>query len=589
MVAVLFIYLMQLKKTLFSARNFTPAGIGLCIIWTSVASANNLRIVIYNISAGTGAPGSDLTTVLQAIGNSHLSSNAQPIDVLALQELSYSSSAASPTLQSVVTNLNNVYGAGTYAYDPIYDPTTGGTGGGPSGLIYNTKTVQDLGSLVIGVASGSGAPRAPIRYNLQPIGGGSETAFYLYVSHAKSGTTQGDKDRRNFESQELRSDTSGLGSSAHIIYAGDFNLTGSTEASYQTLIASGIGQAKDPVNPAGNWTATSAFANLLTESATNLRYRDDFQFVTAPMLDTNGLHLVSESYSVFGNDGSTAYGKSVNLSSNTALSDLTNRLAVLSALTTVTDHLPVVADYSFTPVGPPNWASSFSGNWSSSGNWTGSVPNAVGAQAAFDATQAVTVILDAPQTVGELSLAGSSTTSGYKLAGATLTLSNTGGNPAVVTVASGSQTISAPIVLAGNLTINDSGSLTLSGCVSESGSPGKRLTLAGNGQLILAGTGSYTGGTTVSSGTLAITSASALPSGYAVTIGAGATMIYDPLFKVPGSASSIVFNSASYLSPDSRFAGPADMVAVPEPASLTLLLGLAGCAGAVWLRRRVTR
>ena len=346
---------MHLTKSLFSAGNLAPVGLSLCIIWTSGASADNLRIVTYNISAGSVAPGNDLSTVLQAIGNEHLNGNAQPIDVLALQELSYASSEASPTLKAIVTNLNNFYGVGTYTYDPIYDPTTGGgTGGGPSGLIYNTNTVRDLGSLVIGTTSSSGAARAPVRYNLQPVGGGGDAAFYLYVSHAKSGTTSDDKDRRNFESQELRSDASSLGSSAHIIYAGDFNLTSSTETSYQTLIAPGIGQAKDPVNPAGNWTATSAFKNLLTESATDLSYRDDFQFVTAPMLDTSGLQLLSESYSVFGNNGSTARGKSVNLSTNTALSDLANKSAVLSALTTFTDHLPVVADYSFTPVPEPS-------------------------------------------------------------------------------------------------------------------------------------------------------------------------------------------------------------------------------------------
>ncbi|MGB8296743.1 MAG: hypothetical protein WCG85_15045, partial [Polyangia bacterium] len=48
-------------------------------------------------------------------------------------------------------------------YDATYDPTDGNaTGNGPSGLIYNTKTVQDLGgatSLAYGVG---GAPRAPM-------------------------------------------------------------------------------------------------------------------------------------------------------------------------------------------------------------------------------------------------------------------------------------------------------------------------------------------------------------------------------------------------------------------------------------------
>ena len=144
-----------------------------------------------------------------------------------------------------------------------------------------------------------------------------------------------------------------LGFSANIIYAGDFNLNGSSESTYQTMIASGVGQAIDPLNPAGNWTASSSFANLLTESATALDYRDDFQFVTAPMTSgSGGLQLVPGSCTVFGNNGSMALGGSVGQTGNTALGDLPNKSAVLSALTTATDHLPVVADYSFTVPSP---------------------------------------------------------------------------------------------------------------------------------------------------------------------------------------------------------------------------------------------
>ena len=81
---------------------------------------------------------------------------------------------SSPTLQTVANYLNAIYGAGTYAYDPTYDPTDGNdTGNGPSGLIYNTKTVRDLGAAAIGTVSGSGPARAPMQYELQPIGGGT--------------------------------------------------------------------------------------------------------------------------------------------------------------------------------------------------------------------------------------------------------------------------------------------------------------------------------------------------------------------------------------------------------------------------------
>jgi autotransporter-associated beta strand protein len=44
----------------------------------------------------------------------------------------------------------------------------------------------------------------------------------------------------------------------------------------------------------------------------------------------------------------------------------------------------------------------------------------------------------------------------------------------------------------------------------------------------LSGTNSYTGGTTVSAGTLLINAASALPDGGSLTIGAGANFLFDP-------------------------------------------------------------
>jgi hypothetical protein len=340
-------------------RIFTVASVGIVVLaMVALASAETLRVVTYNIDADTnGAAGANagpgLSTVLQAIGNEHLSGNAQPIDVLALEEL-YGSPAT--TLQFVVNQLNGIYGAGAYAFDTTADPTDGNflTGNGPSGLIYNTHTVMDLGAVAIGSPSSSGAPRDPMRFALEPIQAGPAAAFYMYVSHAKSGTTSSDATRRNVEANELRTDALSLGPNAHIIYAGDFNVTGSSEAAYQTMISAGVGKANDTANPANNWTASASFKGLMTETATAMRFRDDFQFVSGPMLSQNGLQLVPGSYTVFGNNNSTAFGAAVNTAGNIALGDLPNRLDVLNALTTATDHLPVVADYQVIGVPEPS-------------------------------------------------------------------------------------------------------------------------------------------------------------------------------------------------------------------------------------------
>ena len=230
-----------------------------------------------------------------------------------------------PPWQTVVSDLEAASPGSTYAYDPTYDPTDGAdTGNGPSGLIYNTKTVTDLGALAIGPVSGSGPARAPMRFSLQPAAGTAADQFYLYVSHAKSGTTTSDAARRNDEAQECAAMPPPWVPPRTSSMPATSILPPPRKPATRRLIAPGVGQALDTADPAGNWTATSAFKSLLTESSSNLEYRDDFQFVTAPMISgSGGLQLVPGSYTPFGNNGTTALGSSVNLGSNTALNNLT--------------------------------------------------------------------------------------------------------------------------------------------------------------------------------------------------------------------------------------------------------------------------
>jgi hypothetical protein len=350
-----------------------------CAAITSPANAQTLRIATYNIDADTGGAvgamggpdaGPGLTAVLQAIGQEKLDGHAQPLDVLALEELNYTTSGStetiSQTLSYVTGQLNSIYGAGTYAYDTTIDPSDGNsTGNGPSGLIYNTKTVAEVGAadIIPNHLGSSGEARAPIRYELQPKGGAAYTDFYLYVSHTKASSGSSNAARRNVEAQDIRSDAATLGTNAHIIYTGDYNLTGgSSEAAYQTMVGtspSTIGQAIDTANPGNNFVENSQSANsvywpLLSESATDLTARFDLQLVTSPTVILPGLQLVANTLTPFGNNGSVGYGGAVTDSSNTALSDLSNRSTILNDLTTDTDHLPVVADYTIVPPGDMN-------------------------------------------------------------------------------------------------------------------------------------------------------------------------------------------------------------------------------------------
>ncbi len=177
--------------------------------------------------------------------------------------------------------------------------------------------------------------------------------------------------------------------------------------------------------------------------------------------------------------------------------------------------------------GGPTWNSNVSGSWTASGNWSPmAVPNSgtVTFPDVPGTTAPITVALDGPQSAGAL-VFNVSTGNGYTLAPGTsgsLTLGT--GTAGSITVLGGAHTISAPLVMAGNLAVSTAGgtSLRLSGGLSEL-TPGSALSLSGGGQVTLSGPGGYTGGTTLNGGLLVVASgmsASATGSG-AVTLSGG--------------------------------------------------------------------
>ena len=129
----------------------------------------------------------------------------------------------------------------------------------------------------------------------------------------------------------------------------------SAETGYQKLLSAGNGQAVDPINRPGTGTAMGVFCpysrrprpsdppNGLTGGGLDDRF--DFQLQSSELNDGLGFEYVAGTYHTFGNNGSVALNGNINASSSTALSDLPNRTTILNLLTTVTDHLPVVADY----------------------------------------------------------------------------------------------------------------------------------------------------------------------------------------------------------------------------------------------------
>ena len=160
--------------------------------------------------------------------------------------------------------------------------------------------------------------------------------------------------------------------------------------------------------------------------------------------------------------------------------------------------------------GPSTWTLAQDGNWSDGSKWTGPVPNATAAGAIITQSDAVsghTVTLDVPVTLGTLELGNSGNTSlGYTLTGSsgnTLTLNNSGSG-ATIAVDSGTHVVNAPVILADNLTVSGSGLLTFSPTSTVTDGGSHKLTVAGPGTVVIAGSGAIGSSTNVPAGTLEV-------------------------------------------------------------------------------------
>jgi hypothetical protein len=335
--------------------------------------AATLRIAAYNVDLDTGttAPNSSIATALEDVGAENtipVTDPAHDLDIIGLEETTSNATSVQPIVNSLNTyylGTGNTYAASSYqATEGGNDPTGGN---GPNALIYNTSTLTLLNSTPVDppggsskLGSSSGELREVVRYEFEPVGGSASQNFYVYVTHAKSGSgstsTSGNSYYRAEEATIINKDIATLGSGASVIVMGDFNIDGTNEtvpmgtvASYQQFVAAAL---VDPINPTNTnetyGSGAAAYKSILTESTqTTFEYRDDLQMISSSIYNgtSSALNYISGSEHAFGNNGSVATGSSYNTAANTD--------PYKGVLYAATDHLPIVADYTLTSVPEP--------------------------------------------------------------------------------------------------------------------------------------------------------------------------------------------------------------------------------------------
>jgi autotransporter-associated beta strand protein len=132
---------------------------------------------------------------------------------------------------------------------------------------------------------------------------------------------------------------------------------------------------------------------------------------------------------------------------------------------------------------------------------------------------------------------------------------------AQIDVTGGSHSISADLIMNGNLRVSTSSGTTLMIHSISDNSTGKSLQLSGGGTLVLTGSASYTGSTIVEAGNLFVTSSHAIADGTSLTVG-NPSMFLSAVVPSPTNGASVILASS-----------PANPV--PEPATAWLLVAAA--------------
>ncbi|MCH8043834.1 MAG: hypothetical protein IID44_08950 [Planctomycetes bacterium] len=294
-----------------------------------------IRVASWNTNNGPNIDQADreaaFSKVFRAMGADRVNGIARAVDILAVQETDQAASL--PSFDRLTMLMNEAYGVESYQ-----GVVTGSDRGGDrTGFIYNSATVHLVGEPVDlpGDPVRDMVPtHSTLRAEFRPVGFGADFNFTMYSVHLKSSTGPANRTLRADEVNLIRANADSLGDGVNVLYAGDFNMLGSSEAAWANMTAAGPGQGSDLANAPGEWRGDDAFRWLHTQDPRNkMDDRFDLAFASVALLDGVGLDYMDGSFHVFGNDGSHDLNGPITTGSGASPD-------VLTALTLTSDHLP---------------------------------------------------------------------------------------------------------------------------------------------------------------------------------------------------------------------------------------------------------
>ncbi len=304
----------------------------------SALSQDTIRVMTYNLLR-YGAQGIGCTPTGVTTRNPYLTSilsTTRP-DIFGVNEIGPFAGPTSPANNLLINVLQNV--------NPAYRTTT---------MTFNNS--QDVANCMyynsdkFGLAMQAVVPEPTLTlrdinyYKFYHKGPGLATGDTTFLEVIQVHLHASDENTRQVQTADIMNFLDGLGRSGNFIVQGDFNLDGSTAASFQNMIAHSNADCKlnDVLNLVGNWHSNGSTLPAMTQATSSspanpcgsggaLDDRFDHILVSNAVLNqTDGIRALPSTYWVPGNPH--APNASVNAT-------------VLNNLKLSSDHFPVVLDF----------------------------------------------------------------------------------------------------------------------------------------------------------------------------------------------------------------------------------------------------
>ncbi len=219
-------------------------------------------------------------------------------------------------------------------------------------MLYYNKTKLSLYKQDVVHSSVRDIDVYTLYYNSEDLAQTHDTIFITcFVAHLKAGNSSSNASSRASMVSTAMTYIRTHDLPENMLFMGDFNVYTNNEQAYKNLIYNynGIQYFFDPIDREGSWNNNSSYSDVHTQSTHSqnvtcfasggLDDRFDFIMSSESLLQgTKGMKFLTETYEALGNDGQH-YNKSINASpTNTSAPS-----SIISALYSMSDHLPILA------------------------------------------------------------------------------------------------------------------------------------------------------------------------------------------------------------------------------------------------------